>query len=533
MTAEKNVALKRIFSGKIVVVVVVLSIAVLCLAVLAGSMSKKVGRDEQMYCTAGVLMSQGKMIYRDFSYPSQMPCHALLYAVIFRLSGTSHYLLAGRMVSVVCNIAVILCIVGVYRSIFKSFSASGMVLGLAAAVLYIFNPFVDYSNGYAWNHDVVMACVILSFWLYITMDFKGKLQYGRLAAIGVLLTLAACMRITTVLVELVFLGALLKEPANSLTERFYRLLPFFTAAAVVLAWPVWIVSNAPQAFYLNLIKIPTLYGQWLAGIGMVHNKYHLMTAGFTTPGYIVLFGMVVYLSISTLVLRRRVKISNGRNLCLAGMLVVTFIVIMLIPPTMWRQYLAMPVPFLVIALAYPLLSLRKMGDNCGIPGHFKIACILTAVCVLVAVVSNPVVLSRIPVAFAPQTWEPVEMHKIARDIGQRVKVPKRVLTLGPLYALEAGCDIYPELSAGAIIYRVGDFLTPAERALTHTVGCETLKEILENAEPSAVILGAEPAYFAFLEEPLKKATRTDWESKAFGNGLVTYYKNKNQLIPNQ
>ena len=520
-------------SIKIIGIAVLLLLVVLFLAVLAGSMSKNVGRDEQMYCGGGVLISQGKMIYRDFSYASQMPYHALLYAAIFKISGTSYYLLSGRMVSVFSNIVVILCIVGVYRRIFKSFSALGMILGLAAAVLYVFNPFVDYSNGYAWNHDVVIACVALSLWLFISIDFNGKLQYGRIAAISVLLTLASCMRITTVLVELLFLGALLKEPASCQARRFQRLLPFLTAATVVLVWPVWIIAQAPQAFYLNMVKIPTLYGEWLGKIGMVHNKFDLIMAGLTTPGYLVLIAMAVYLGISSIFFRRRVKISSGRSMSMPWLLVVIFIVIVLIPPTMWRQYLAMPVPFLVIALAYPLLRLRIMCGEGKVSGHFKIACVLIGVCVFVAVASNLVVLFRIPLAFAPEDWKPVEVHRISEDIGRRVQEPKRVLTLGPLYALEAGCDIYPELSAGAIIYRVGDYLTSEERAMTHTVGGDTLKDILQTAEPSAVILQVEPPYFAFLEEPLKKAVKPDWDTKIYENGLVLYYKNKNQQIPKQ
>jgi len=509
---------------KIVGIVVVLLLALLCLAIFAGSMSKGVGRDEQMYCAGGVLMSQGKMIYRDFSYAAQLPYHALLYAAIFRVSGTSYYLLAGRMVSVACDIAVMLCIVGVYRRVFGSFSVSGMFLGLGAAVLYVFNPLVDYSNGYAWNHDVVIACVVLSFWLFISIDFKGKLQYGRLAAIGALLTFASCMRITTVLAELVFLGVLLSEPADSVRGKLRRVAPFLSAAGVVLVWPVWVVAQAPRAFYLNLVRIPVLYGEWLGKIGLVHNKLDLMAASLTTPGYFVLVGMAVYLCLSTVFLRGGVKISNGRNLWMAGLLVVTFFVIALIPPTMWRQYLAMPVPFLVIALAYPLLGLRKAGGKRGVPGHFKIACVLMGVCALVAVVSNSAVLSRMPVALVPGVWRPVEVHRISRDIGERVKEPRRVVTLGPLYALEGGCDIYPELSAGAIIYRIGDHLTAEERDITHTVGSETSNEMVAGSTPSAVILGAEPAHFAFLEEPLRDIAGADWERKTYENGLVVYFR---------
>jgi hypothetical protein len=85
-------------------------IVVLGAALLANSMTKEVGRDEQMYCTAGVLLGQGQMIYRDFSYPTQLPCHPLLLATLYRGLGTTYYLLIGRLVSVVCDVLVVIFI---------------------------------------------------------------------------------------------------------------------------------------------------------------------------------------------------------------------------------------------------------------------------------------------------------------------------------------------------------------------------------------------------------------------------------------
>ncbi|MHC4227481.1 MAG: hypothetical protein ACYSW0_08645, partial [Planctomycetota bacterium] len=125
--------------ARITNILVVFVLVVLSLAILGNSMTKPVGRDEQMYCTGAVLMAQGKMIYRDFSYVSQMPYHPLLCAALFKIFGTTHYLLVGRLVSCVCDILVMLCIVGIYRCAFKSTAVAGTLLGLAAVVLWLFN----------------------------------------------------------------------------------------------------------------------------------------------------------------------------------------------------------------------------------------------------------------------------------------------------------------------------------------------------------------------------------------------------------
>ena len=511
-------------SPKLINIIVVIILFILSLAVLANTMSKPVGRDEQMYCTGAVCLAEGKMIYRDFSYAAQMPYHPLLCATLFKLFGTTHYLLTVRLLSCVCDILVMLGIVGIYRHIFRPFTTSGMILGLCAAVLYVFNPLVDYANGYAWNHDVVIFCVVLSFWLFISTDFQQKSKYWRIAVIGALLTFATCMRVTTVLAELLFFVLLLSIPAGSIKKRLKNALPFLLAGAVVSIWPVWVIAQAPRAFFLNIVKIPMLYGQWLREIGMVHNKFALTFACLTTPGYFVLLVLTIYLCLSVFFLRRKLKIASGINLLLAALLPAIFFTIALIPPTMWRQYLAVPVPFLAVGFAFPLLYLRRLADKAGISRHFKIATGLMVLCTLVALFSQPIVLYRTPIALVPERWVPIEIHKVSQDIAGRLKThdSKLILTLAPLLALEGGCDIYTELSAGAIIYRIADSLPAEDRRITHTAGVETLAESLEKNPPSAIILGVE---MGRLEEPIyESVVKPEWERKVYENGPIVYFR---------
>ena len=511
-------------SAKIANILVVLILIVLSLAILANSMVKPLGRDEQMYCTGGALLAQGRMIYRDFSYAAQLPYHPLLCAALFRMFNTTHYLLVGRILSAFCDILVVVCIVGIYRYIFRSFAITGMLLGLAAVVLYVFNPLVDYANGYAWNHDAVILCVMLAFWLFVSTDFKQKSKYWRIAAIGALLTFASCMRITTVLVELLFFAILLSQPAESMKQRCKTALPFLIAAAIISVWPVWVIAQAPRAFFLNLVKIPTLYGQWLHEIGMVYNKFELTLACLAQPGYFALVVLAIYLCLAIVCLRRKLKISDVRTLLLAALLPLTFFIIAVIPPTMWRQYLAMPVPFLVISFALPLLYLQELADKTSVSKQFKIASALVIVCVLVAVACYRFVLYRTPIVLVPERWVPIEIHKISEDIAERTKEPKLILTLAPLLALEGGSDIYTELSCGAIIYRAADSMSASERSITHTAGLKTLGEFLEKSPPSAVILGVERGKLAFLEAPLQAVVKPDWERKVYENGIVVYFR---------
>jgi len=511
---------------KVINIIVILTVIVLSLAIFGNSMTKVSAHDEQMYCTAGALMADGKMIYRDFSYVAQLPYHPMLYAAVFKMFDTTYYLLTARILSSLCDVLIVVCIIGIYNRVFKSFGIEGRLLGMGGAFLYLFNPFVDYANGFAWNHDAVVLCVCLSFWIFISTDFEDKSKYLRTAAIGALLTLATFMRITTALVQLVFFAALLAYPAESIKQRLKNILPFLIATTVVLIWPVWTIISAPQAFLLNIFHIPVLNSKWLHETGMVHDKFNLTFIALTKPGYPQLLMIAVYLCAAMACSWRKLKMINAQNALLAALLALTFFTIVFIPPTMWRQYFAVPVPFIIISFAYPLFYLRRLTVNGQPKWGFKIARILMAICAFVSVYSHLFVVNRITKVFNPQSWEPIRMHRISEDIAKRTKEPKLILTLAPLYALEGKCDIYPEFSAGSFVYRIADSMTSDERKAVHATGPETLKQLLEQRQPSSVVLNVE---FKSLEMPLFETAvlpggEKKWERINYTNGPVVYFK---------
>jgi len=512
-------------SPKVTNTFVFLILVALSLVIFADSMTKPLGRDEQVYCTAGVLMAQGKMIYSDFSYPSQMPYHPLLYAALFRILNTTHFLLVARIFSCFCDVLVVVCIVGIYRRIFSSFPISASLLGILAAVLYVFNPFVDYANGFAWNNDVVILSVLLSFWLFISVDFKDKSGYWRVAVIAALLTLATCMRATLALVQLLFFVFLLSRPADSIKQKFKTILSFLISAAVVAVWPLWTIAQAPRAFFLNLFRVSILNDEWVHQSGMFHSKLDMILLILATPSCLALIWIAIFLCGIVTWKRRELTISNTQNLLLAVLLACVFFIIALAMPITWEQHLAPPVPFIVISFAFPLLYLRKLDSGAGPSKHFKPACVLVIACAVAVVVSYPIVLQRIPKLFRPQSWTPVQLHRISEDIAKKTKSPKLILTLAPLYALEGRCDIYTELSAGSFVYRVADSMTASDLETVKAVGPKTLKALLEKSPPSAVILDVE---LGFLEDQLFQMTVQDdsknWEGENYKDGPTVYFR---------
>ncbi|MBN1391588.1 MAG: hypothetical protein JW947_02165 [Sedimentisphaerales bacterium] len=499
-------------------IVVILAVLCLSLAILANSMTKSIGRDEQRCCTAGVLLAQGKAIYRDFSYPSQMPYYPLFCAALFKVSNTTYFLLAARILACLCDVLVVVCIVSIYRRVFNSFPVSAMLLGLSAAFLYVFNPFVDDSNGFAWQHDLVVLFIMLSLWLFMSTDFKHKSRYYRVAAIAVLLTLATCMQVTALLVYLLFFAAFLIMPADTAKQKFQTVLPFLIVTALVVVWPLWTIISAPRAFFLNLSQISMLSGNDF------HSKIGVILLFLATRGCFVLLLIAVYLCLAIVWKYRKLTMSKPAGLLLAALLACVFFVIALILLTAWEQYLATFVPFILITFAFPLLYLRKLDSDIVSNKFFKLARALIISCAIAAVASYPVVFYRVPKLFDLQNWSPLCLHRISKDIAAQTNHPKLMLTLAPLYALEGGCDIYPEFASGSLVYKFARHLSPSDRRITRTIGYEDLDALVGKFPPSALILFVEYPHF---EAPLLQAAKPNqesWDVKVFENGPVVFFR---------
>jgi 4-amino-4-deoxy-L-arabinose transferase-like glycosyltransferase len=494
-----------------------LGVALLALLLLANSMARPPAHDEQMYCTGGVLTAAGKVVYRDFSYIAQPPYHAALLAAFYKLSGTNHYLLVGRLISVACDILVVVFIVLIYRSVFGKSRVAGSLLGLAAAALCVFNPVLNYTAGPAWNHDPVMACVMASLWLFIRMpEERSPNRYLVIGIIVVLLTFATCMRITAALAELVFFVAIVAGLGGPVRRRLRATAVFAGIALVTAAWFVWVLLQAPHAVLLNLVRMPFLCGQWLHQLGMALDKVALTQLALAKPAYFVL---LVLVGASVVVILRRWPGLDGRtkgHFILMTALAAVFVLTAFIPPTMWLQYWGVPVPFLSTMMAYPLAEVVKSRMK-------RMGVVAVACGVVCAVVSNSTLIGKAAILLTPEQWSPVRFHEVAGKIATGTNGSKRVLTLGPLYALEAGEGIYIELSCADFSYRVADELSPEERRITHTVGPAGLNALAVDQPPDAVLVGIAVS-IPKLETPLRAVIPPSWPGVDCGNNLRLYVR---------
>jgi len=501
--------------------IIAMLVLVICLfAIFANSMTKPLSRDENMYCTAAALMSQGKTIYKDFAYPSQLPYHPLICSAFYKITNTTHYLLVARLFSSFCDILIIICIFNIFRQLLDEYKIFSAIAAASAVVLYTFNPMVDYAAGYAWNHDLVILCIVLSFWLFISIDFKSASRYSSIFLIAALLTIATLSRVTTAIILLIFFIFTLSAPADSLKQRLKTICPFIISALLFSIWPIYVILTAPQAFALNLFKIPALYAQWLAEQNLVFNKLALTTFCITLPGYLVLLLSASLLLIAMFKLRKHFTKADKRNFALISTIIASLVIIIFIPPTIWRQYFAPPVAFIIIASAYPLLYLRKHLSDLK---YSKIALTIFTASAAITIMANSFALQKILILSDHNLWTPIKVNRISKKIAEVTPNLQIALTLAPLYAIEGRYLIYPELSAGSITYRIADKLTAQQRKLTITAGPAQLPLLTKIAPPAVFILNVDslPA----LEKTLYPYIPTDFKTLVFENqGPVIRYR---------
>jgi hypothetical protein len=118
---------------------------------------------------------------------------------------------------------------------------------------------------------------------------------------------------------------------------------------------------------------------------------------------------------------------------------------------------------------------------------------------------------------------PVRVHRISQDIYANASGDKLALTLSPLYAIEGGCKIYTELSAGSFVYRIAHNLSEQEIEVTHTAGSSTLTELIEKQQPSVVI--ASEAMHFLDESVINKSGAYGWKRKVYGeDGPLVFFR---------
>ena len=503
-------------------------------------MGKKTLNAEHASCAAGALLTKGKMIYRDFACVGQMPYHPFLCAAVYKALNTTYYLFSARLLTVLCDILIVISIIGIFRHIFSEFPVAGWLLGMTMAIMCVFNGHFSRVSGFAMNQDFMILCVLVSFWLFISADFKQSSHYLRIGIMSALLTLASCMDFMAVFTLLLFFIMLLVLLAGSAKERLKTVFAFLIAPVIVLILPLWTMLQSPHAFFINVFEMPLLRMRLIHRMNLMmgetlYGKFAEILTYATEPRGIFPFLVAICLVVLIVWCRCKLEISNSMNALLAVLVPVIFFVITLCTPDVLYEHFAKLVPFIIVSFAYPLFYLRKLGA--GNPHKlFRTASIVVVACAFSQVASQPI-LQRTVGIFRPQSWVPMKVHQISEEVAQKIKEPKLIVTLMPLYALESGCDIYLELASGWYGCEIASALPASKREITNTLSPRTFRKMIEQRPPSGVLININPKEerVSRIGLVLLRIAKTRWPDQEYDEnvwerieheflGVVSYHK---------
>jgi hypothetical protein len=366
----------------------------------------------------------------------------------------------------------------------------------AVALLLLPNPLFADAGRRGWNHNFPVLFTLLAFvGCYYSGRWKNTLLW--LFASGLCLGVAVGARLSFLTAFPAFLVALLFF--DSAWRSKVRALGSLVAGVLIALIPLsaFFVAS-PDGFLFGNLGYPRLNTLFRFDVPPISAPMelgdklgYLWTSVIGQPANLLLFlSFLLGLSVLCYGLWRRTAPPFETVLILLAVPCVG--IGSFLPTPSWYQYFYAPVVFALIVVAFGLAHLTRPGT-----GQAKWAIVMFTEIVVLANLYGLDDYRRMSFVLHPDAWRPLMFH----DIGGEVRAAfgdtpnaanPRVLTLGPLFPLEAGLDIYPAFATGPFAWRTSRYLDSATREALGVVSAEDLARYLSGSPPDGILVGFNP-----------------------------------------
>ena len=476
------------FGGlKAITGVVWLVAGLLALGLLGMTLANR-AHNEQMYVAAGYLLSQGQRLYTDFAFV-QMPYMPWVYAAVYSVTGASYYLLKAKLVTWACLAGAGWLLTA------RSQRAGGDTLFAATLLtLFLANYYTIKAVEEASNYALPLLLGLVAYVVFLR-GVEGRMRLSLAAGLA---GLALGGAVGTKLYY-----AMLALPFGLVALRYPRELPFVRRLAqgvgglalggLVGLGPVAVYALGDwDRFAFNNLGYHVLNAQWRLQSGFTDgmtlgSKLDMARDLAINPNYLVL---ELWLAVALLLVG--MWRPTAGTLLAAGCS-LTALVTAFVPSPLFSQYFAMPVPFLALWMA----ELYGGADAAARRLLTRLALVCAVAAILVVLPRHTAALTRL--VTPNDSWAGIVSVADSRAIRDALDEagafdptePLRVATLSPVAALETHLAFYPELATGSFVYRIGDLLTPEQRAAYVATSPGTLAALLDARPPSAILIGDE------------------------------------------
>lgn len=506
-----------------VVGAIVFGVLGLLTAIFIRLMNYEIRRDEQMYATPALLLERYDL-YTDIFY-NHVPGSAWLFRLVMVALGTDHLLMAARL-GVFCGWLLFSASVGwiTYRL------TRSPVMTLFAVLLILSNDTLLGTTGMAATNNMLpMPFAYLGLGLFVlgVADDRGRPLL--IAAGGLSLALAASTKGSAIaFIPPVAIAAFFLPLKAKLAARLQRVVLPLAAGGIAGALPVLLYLAADsERFLAHVVGFHTgpHVAYWAAQTGSVADV--AMSAGAKAKlAYLTWFSgtnmLFIFMVVLLLVHLARGgspaslvgKLLTGPILLVSAAFLAAF-VMSFIPTPGFPQYFAPPLVCspLLLALLYDRLDQR---------GRLRMQQALIAASVVVVMVNAPRLtqhLARLPF---PEKWTVSRVHQNGIAIARRLAdagVSGKVATIAPLYPLEAGLSVYPELATGQFAYRTAAFTSDNLKRFYRTTTPTEIRALLDADPPAALLVGFEPE----LEAPMVRFAQDRGYLRVVDLGLTDRY----------
>ena len=452
----------------------------IALTLFAIAMSRGLGRDENQFVAAGAVLAQhGLLPYRDYPY-FHVPNLVFVYAALFRCS--NYLLLTSRLFSVFCSLCLLLIIYAFTAGKLEHLS-KGKRFGITAAVTIcaFADPLFRGTCWRAWNHAFPILLIGLAFLCYL----RSRRRDGAgtwIFATGILTGLAAGSRLTFAPAAFAFLIAMF---FSGLGRSAWRQAGWFCAGTTLGVLPTLILFLLfPKQFaFGNLTYNGQLYPMLCDAnalqyqMSLPYKLFYFVTHILVQPGSAALIVGLAYFLFRSRGWRGAIQ----RSSWLLPLLICSLFLGALIPAIPLPQYFYAPMPLVVVGFAIAISRTKSM-----LTLDYVMLVLVTTVCA-VSTATDYRYLSRLG---RPEQWATIRVHRVGCEIAAFAG-EGTILSLAPIFPLEGGANIYPQLTAEPFACRGALCMRPWERPEQKMLAPDDLLPLAVSDPPQGILVGSE------------------------------------------
>lgn len=451
-------------------------------------------RDENLFITVSV-MGGFDNLYTYLGY-NHLPYLPWLLGGIYRLTGTDHYLLVGRLVILVGWVLALLALWLIARNRRLGFSAFwSCAILLMGNVLLLGPPGMLVSN----NFLPVPVALLATFFLLKGLNERRQSSTFCLLA-GLFVSLTIGLKANYIFLAPVFAFATLLIPAGRpvATRLVHQSIPLAIGGLIGGLPALIVMASAPKSFFAHTIRYFTQMqpAYWAHAtepkVASLPQKVMLAESIWGSGASLLAITGVAALFVLPIIRkdwRASRAVMRFRPLWIVLVLALCGFVIAFVPTPSFPQYFVPPIPFLIVAL-----MLMPGSSEAGAGKGVLVALALVAlICSVSRVGPGLVELAR------PGKWYSVAIHRDMRKLmhDANLRGGENTASLSPALAMEAGLTVPPEFAAGQFVYRVAEYVPASDRAYYTSTSPRDLIGFLATRRPDTILVSGEEA----MEQP--------------------------------